>query len=138
MAQVKGDLVNQITAAIAAALANGGLLGANSLPQNPGPDRTTPRSEEQKPTFSGGMVDAGMTPRSVSTEQIAEYIVIDLQGGSEITTGMEELKIAEKTSKQSKSQVTEFQNKQKEVKRLRTSLHGKLVEWEEEFNNAAD
>ena len=74
----------------------------------------------------------------MSKDQITEYIVIDIQGESEITTGMEELNIAEKTSKLAKSQVTDFQSKQKEVKRLRMCLHGKLLEWEDEFNKAED
>ena len=65
-------------------------------------------------------------------------MIIDLQGKPEITTGMEKLNIAEKTSKQSKTQVTDFQNKQKEVERLKMSLHGFLSDWEEEFESASD
>ena len=132
------DLAAQIAAAVTAALANGGLMGAKSLPQNPSPNRTQQGLEETKSTFSGGMVDRNLTPKPVSTEVIAEYVIIDLQWKPEITTEMEKLSIAEKTSKQSKTQVTDFQNKQKEVERLRMSLHGFLVDWEEEFENASD
>ena len=102
------DLAAQIAAAVIAALANRGIGGANSLPQNPSPNRTQQGLEETKSSFSGGMVDNNLIPKPVSTEEIEEYVIIDLQGNSKITTGMEKLSIAEKTSKLAKTQVTEF------------------------------
>ena len=56
MAQINSDLVQQITAMVTAALMRENPPGANSLPQNPGPNRTSERSEEPKPNFSGGIV----------------------------------------------------------------------------------